>query len=124
MLRIEEDGVTYINISIQGKTPAGRYLSNEHSFQLKCEDGEFRSIADYWYWLIQNKYFWFSNKNDYLEFQTKILKAIELKLSACPYDINMRITHYYVDNNHIRFPQDQDWVLDYIAKWFCTKVIK
>ena len=122
MLRIEEDGVTYINISIQGKTPAGRYLSNGWAFPFKCEDGEFISINDYWIHLTENESdFSYINSS---EFQTKILNALELKLLACPYDVDMPITHYHVDDRHIIFPQAQDWILNYIAKWFCTKVIR
>jgi len=50
-IKVEEDGVTHINIYSKGRTTLGQMLSNFEDSPFTCEDGNFRSIEDYWYWL-------------------------------------------------------------------------
>lgn len=46
-----EDGITHINIYSKAKTEIGRFLSNFSDCNVKTEDGIFRTVEGYWYWL-------------------------------------------------------------------------
>ena len=51
MLKIEDDGVTHINVYSKGKTTLGKFLSNFTHTKLHLPEGTFNSVEAYWYWL-------------------------------------------------------------------------
>lgn len=51
MINPEEDGITHINVYSKGKTQLGKMLSNFYTYPIKTDDGEFKSVEGYWYWL-------------------------------------------------------------------------
>jgi hypothetical protein len=51
MIDPTEDGITHVNIYSQGRTELGRMLSNFYAFHIMTEDGPFKSVEGYWYWL-------------------------------------------------------------------------
>jgi predicted NAD-dependent protein-ADP-ribosyltransferase YbiA (DUF1768 family) len=50
-LRIEDDGITHVNIYSKGRTELGRMLSNFYKFPVDTRDGKFNSVEGYWHWL-------------------------------------------------------------------------
>lgn len=142
--KVDNDGVTHINVYSYGRTTLGRFLSNFSLCPIQTEDGKFNSIEGYWYWL--------SCKSDRLryaygaqakflgrelggqdwceedEFRRKICQAIKIKLSTPQaLDVfkkhknilNLRLEHYYVYGNKIIRPKKGQWVIDCISE--CIK---
>lgn len=134
---INEDGITHINIYSKGKTPLGQFLSNFAECNLEIEDGKFKSIEGYWYWL--------SCKNDRLRnlsgheakvfgkqaggidwldtpvFKKKICKAISYKLENMTPELkteflncNLPFVHYYVFGVKAVEPKEGAWIIRHI----------
>jgi predicted NAD-dependent protein-ADP-ribosyltransferase YbiA (DUF1768 family) len=137
MIDINQDGVSHINIYSKGKTAIGRFLSNFSDADVNTEDGYFRTIEGYWYWLstkderLRNLPGFECKKlgrelggKDWLEtrqFQKKILKAICVKILSN--DLfkqeliatnNLPLFHYYVYNGKIVMPKDGLWMINFI----------
>jgi hypothetical protein len=54
MIRIEDDGITHINVYSRGKTLLGQQLSNfSHHPIVLPEHGGFNSVEGFWYWLTR-----------------------------------------------------------------------
>jgi hypothetical protein len=51
MIDPKDDGVSHINIYSKAQTEIGRWLSNFSDCNVATEDGNFRTIEGYWYWL-------------------------------------------------------------------------
>lgn len=132
----EDDGVTHVNVYSQGRTALGRFLSNFAISPIETEDGSFRSIEGYWYWLSVNddrlrRMTGYAAKKlgrelrgadwrDDDEFKRKIKDAIGLKLLANPsmlnqlIDLDLPLEHYYVMKGHVITPADGRWVIDFL----------
>lgn len=141
MIDPNQDGLTFINIYSKAKTPAGRWLSNFSYFPFTCEDGKFSSIEGYWYWLLtgneslRNLYGWEAKEtgrnsttktnltSSSPEFIQKIKNALDIKLLACPYDIDLPITHYYMYEDKVVIPKEHKWVVQHIASFFHIKAL-
>lgn len=51
----EEDGINHINVYSKARTELGQFLSNFSDCYVDTEDGCFRTIEGYWYWLGLNE---------------------------------------------------------------------
>lgn len=79
----QEDGTTHLNIYSKGETELGRFLSNFTYFPLEIEDGNFRSVEGYWYWLRCDSHNWRKDELRYLTgFDAKKAGKEILKLNA------------------------------------------
>lgn len=137
MIDCKLDGIAHLNVYSKGLTELGRFLSNfaDAPF-VHPEDGSFRSIEGYWYWL--------SSKDDHLRklsgfaakaygrsirasdwrsddlFKRKIIAAIKAKLETYPdmfallKSCKLPLKHYYVFNGKIVEPSDGKWIIDAI----------
>lgn len=116
-----QDGYTHINIYSKGKTELGRFLTNFALSPITTEDGDFKSIEGYWYWLSNQEYvmrelYGFNAKKigktfprRFLltdqGFQNKIRNACWIKIHSNQGMLNLfrtsdvPFTHYYVFNN-------------------------
>lgn len=117
-LKVEEDGITHINIYSKGKTELGRLLSNFSKCDLSLPEGDFKSVEGYWYYLgkrddrLKKSYGFAAKKlGDSLpdqtrlsqeEFQNKIKSAIIQKIikNKRLYEMvinnKLKYEHYYV----------------------------
>lgn len=141
MIHPLEDGVTHINIYSKGRTPLGRFLSNFSDCRIQTEDGYFRTIEGYWYWL--------STKHEPLrdfpgwqckqvgrklrgedwpkdpEFNGKIARAIMTKITTNQWCLNELIQsgtlpffHYYVlDGGKVIMVKDGLWIINLITEF-------
>ena len=51
-----KDGVSHLNVYSRARTKLGRFLSNFSDCWIQTDDGTFRTIEGYWYWLSTNDY--------------------------------------------------------------------
>lgn len=129
----KEDGTDHINIYSKGKTEIGRWLSNFSESWINTENGWFRSVEGYWYWLttlnedLRNlsgfKAKELGRKSEKIvsysdeDFKNKICKAIDLKLKLQPKkvsEINLPLRHYY-DYGGKRVEQPKyHWIAEHI----------
>lgn len=140
-----DDGATHVNIYSRGRTALGRFLSNYAISPISTEDGEFKSIEGYWYWLsVQDERL--RRMSGYAakklgrqlrapdwredpEFRRKVTAAMAAKLLANP-DMLAQLTrlelpldHYYVvSGDKIVRPQHGRWVVEFyeavrIGQW-------
>lgn len=135
----KQDGVTHINVYSKGLTELGRYLSNFSECNIQTEDGPFRTVEGYWYWLacqderLRSTDGWGSKKlgrdlraPDWPKtpgFEQKILKAIALKLTN-PWCVEHLIKsgtlpffHYYVVDGKAVMPKDGLWMISFITEF-------
>ena len=132
----KEDGVTHINIYSKGATELGRWLSNFAKVDIQTEDGPFRSIEGYWYWLSckdnqlrllygykAKEYGRSVGAKDWLddrEFKDKICRALVIKLERMPLDFknlwlsSLPLTHYYTYGDKVIIPKDGQWLIDFL----------
>jgi len=146
-MKIEDDGITYINIYSKAKTELGKFLSNFYECDIKTEDGEFKSIEGYWFWLtcIPN------SETDLLKklsgnaakklgtnlkkiypanfdtetneiFQDKIKLAIRYKIENSSYknefiESTLPFEHYYVMYGKVVKPKQHQWVIKFIEEY-------
>lgn len=141
MIDPNNDGVTHINIYSKAKTELGRFLSNFADCNVETEDGRFRTIEGYWYWLglklgtpdreqlrVTNG---FDSKfigrimrspdwNDQPDFQRKILNAIATKILS---NVEMKkalrqstlpLVHYYVYGAKVIEVKDGLWIISFL----------
>lgn len=129
------DGYDYINIYSKGKTKIGRILSNfSHTPFNHPEDGKFKSVDGYWYWLscdddkLRDLYGYKAKEygrkaggEDWLnndEFKRKIKLAIKCKIEQNNIDLNetqnLPLKHYYMYGDKKVEPQDGKWIIEYI----------
>jgi hypothetical protein len=142
-LNPDEDGVTHVNIYSQGKTEIGRFLSNFAAVPFDTvEDGSFKSVEGYWYWLCtpetesrREELRWLSGfdakklgrelrADDWRRdaaFVKKITDAIEFKLvsnaGACDALADtgdLPLVHYYNYKGKVVEPKDGKWVIDWM----------
>jgi hypothetical protein len=135
MYKVEDDGVTHINIYSKAKTKLGLFLSNFTKHAIQTEDGPFQSIEGYWYWLsskddnLRRLYGWEAKKygrsikaKDWMddeEFKRKICAAIREKVLDSFYVLNLAtstlpLVHYYAYGDKIVEPEEGKWVIEYI----------
>lgn len=132
----EADGFTHVNVYSKGKTELGRFLSNFTDFHISTEDGPFRTIEGYWYWLssrderlrLTNG---FDSKKlgrsisaqEWLrdpEFKNKIRKAIIIKIVSNSEMLDAFIvtklpfTHYYVYGEKVIDVPQAGWIVDFL----------
>lgn len=131
------DGIDHINIYSKGKTSLGRFLSNFSMANVDAgEDGMFRSVEGYWYWLTRKDerlrravgyeakrigrelsiVARYSNE----EFQTKILTAIHNKIQNSAFDkafktSTLPFTHYYVYGGKV-IEAGHEWIVEGIEE--------
>ena len=131
-----EDGVTHVNIYSQGRTPLGRFLSNYAVTPISTEDGDFKSIEGYWYWLsvqddrLRRMSGYAAKKlgrqlrapdwREDTEFRRKITLALAVKLVANPEmllqltQLGLPLDHYYVVSGlHVVCPSQGRWVVEF-----------
>jgi hypothetical protein len=130
------DGINHINVYSAGKTQLGRFLSNFSDCHVQTEDGYFRTIEGYWYWLstnhepLRNFPGWQCKKVgrslggkdwlDSVEFEGKICRAIAVKvLSDLPMKEALKQStlpffHYYVYNHKVIMVKDGLWIIRFI----------
>lgn len=148
ILRLEEtlqhispktDGIDHINIYSRGKTKLGKYLSNFYEDNFVCDDGKFKTIEGYWFWLqCDNKNLvetlrttsGFTSKilgtkyrtrhwSEISDFKSKIILAMENKVAQNIYIANEMIkstlpfTHYYyiTDDEMLYLGETYDWII-------------
>lgn len=140
MINPAEDGKTHINIYSKGATWLGRFLSNFADCHVDTDDGPFRTIEGYWYWL--------STKNEDLRktdgfaskklgrelggqdwshdpnFEFKISKAILQKMNKSEECKKALIQsgiipfyHYYVYKSKVVMPKDGLWMITLIDQY-------
>ena len=132
-----QDGVTHINVYSKGNTQLGRFLSNFADCHIQTDDGYFRTIEGYWYWLSTKheplrdfpgwqckKVGQSRNGEDYPrdpEFQEKISKAIIIKILGEDWvkqklieSGDTPIVHYYSYGGKIVEPKDGEWIIELI----------
>lgn len=146
MIDPKEDGISHINIYSHGKTALGRWLSNFADCHIHTEDGYFRTVEGYWYWLstkhepLRDFPGWQCKKVgrslrglDYpkdKEFEYKISKAIVIKILS---DVPMQkllaqsgttpLFHYYLYESKVIMPKDGLWMISLIDR-LRTELIK
>ena len=118
----KHDGKTHINVYSRGETQLGRELSNFHCLDIITEDGPFKSIEGYWYWLSTGREelrtMWGAKAKDYgrlvrgedwpetPDFKRKISSAIKIKLFTLAFKevgfiedirqtLSLPLVHYY-----------------------------
>lgn len=131
-----KDGINHINIYTKGATELGRFLSNFSDCNIITEDGPFRTVEGYWYWLsskddrLRTLNGWDAKKlgrsilaQDWLKdgvFKDKIKKAIFIKIVSNPDMLhqfvvaNMPFTHYYVYGSRVIDVPEAGWIIDFI----------
>lgn len=139
MPKPENDGITHVNIYSKGKTELGRFLSNFYPCPIETEDGPFKSIEGYWYWLSCKREelreaYGFTAKNlgrafggkdwlDDVEFKAKISQAITLKLSTPLASeiiyrnkklLDLPLKHYYTYGTKVVEPKEDKWIVAHI----------
>lgn len=140
MIDPKEDGISHINIYSKAQTELGRYLSNFSDCNIETEDGFFRTIEGYWYWLgcgderLRNLSGWECKKlgrelraPDWPKtdgFEKKILKAIAEKICSRPACVTWMVQsgtlpffHYYSYNGKVIMPKDGLWMIDFITQF-------
>ncbi len=137
----ELDGVNHINIYSKARTDIGRFLSNfsdsPRGLYIDTEDGEFRTIEGYWYWLSTKddrlrdlpgyqckklgRELRGQDWNDDPDFKRKILLAIFNKISShndmCIKLVetkNLPLYHYYEYKGKVFMPKDGLWMVSFI----------
>lgn len=136
----KEDGITHINVYSKGQTPLGRYLSNFSDCHVHTEDGYFRTIEGYWYWL--------STKHEPLrdfpgwqckkvgrglrapdwpktpKFEEKIMRAIMIKISTNEWCVDqlsqtdtLPLYHYYVIDGKAVQVKEGLWMINLITEF-------
>jgi predicted NAD-dependent protein-ADP-ribosyltransferase YbiA (DUF1768 family) len=134
------DGITHINVYSNGKTALGRFLSNFAYSEIQTQDGQFKSVEGYWYWLgteasLEREALreavgahakelgralgakdWQSSD----EFKRKICSAISIKIrqnSGMLLELKnsrLPLAHYYVYGDKVVRVAGAQWILDYI----------
>ncbi len=139
----KEDGYSHINIYSKGSTALGRFLSNFSDCHVITEDGYFRTIEGYCYWLstkhepLRDFPGWQAKQvgrklrgldwNDTPGFQDKILKAILYKIMSHNnmkdlfIKSNLPFYHYYVYNEKVVEVKDGIWIISFID-WLRTEM--
>lgn len=140
MLDPKEDGISHINIYSKGATELGRYLSNFADCHIDTEDGYFRTVEGYWYWLgckddrLRNLEGWACKKlgrelrvsdwNNDPSFEKKILRAIAEKIVSRPACVTWMVQsgtlpffHYYTYGSKVIMPKEGLWMVDFITQF-------
>ncbi len=138
MIDPSNDGVDHINIYSKGATSLGRWLSNFTECDITTEDGDFKSIEGYWYWLLsdspekerlRNLSGWKAKSfgreikaSDWCQdnwFQDKIKKALKEKIKQAPENFKtstLPFTHYYVYGGKVVEVTHGGWIIEYIEE--------
>lgn len=136
MLKPENDGITHINIYSKGKTQLGRFLSNFSDCNVMTDDGPFRTIEGYWYWLsthydelrvlpgfackTRGRAVGGKDWMDEDNFRQKILKAIAVKVLSNDWCVqqmkqsDLPLVHYYVYGSKVIEVKDGLWMLSFL----------
>lgn len=140
-----KDGITHINVYTKGVTELGRFLSNFSDCNIITEDGPFRTVEGYWYWLSSKddrlrKTNGFESKKlgrqilaqDWLKdsvFKDKIKKAIFIKIISNQRMLEQFVvaklpfTHYYVYGDRVIDVPEAGWIIDFI-EWLRNDMIQ
>ncbi len=143
---VKKDGISYINMYSKANTAFGRMLSNFYPCTIHTEDGTFRSVEAYWYYLslpasvnrdsIRRLYGYQAKKKGRElraeageanllfddRFEEKILSAIRQKVQANASLFkkeyrNLPIIHYYVfDGKQFDVTDDFPWLINGITE--------
>jgi hypothetical protein len=134
-----DDGIGHINVYSKAKTELGRYLSNFSDCYVETEDGKFRTIEGYWYWLsckhepLRDLPGWQCKEvgrdhrgEDWPKipgFEQKIMKAIMTKMQHpwCVEELKKTgskpFFHYYVFMNRAFMVKDGLWIITLITEF-------
>lgn len=123
ILRPSRDGIDHVNVYSKGRTRLGKMLTNFYKHDTLTDDGWFKSIEGYWYWLLTpedhaqreslrqvsdyrakeiGRTMATADWGDTPEFRRKIRNAIWNKIASCPEIQSLMVlhslpyTHYYV----------------------------
>lgn len=132
----DNDGITHVNVYSKGRTTLGRFLSNFALSPITTEDGDFKSIEGYWYWLstgddrLRRMSGYQAKKlgrelrgkdwEESPEFKRKIISAISVKLLSNPHmlfnlkSLEIPLAHYYVMGGKVIEPAGGAWVIDFL----------
>lgn len=137
----ENDGIDHINVYSKSNNWLGKTLSNFHYSPILTEDGYFKSIEGYWYWLgtdhkdkekLRNLYGYEAKRigrelkakdwQDSPEFKRKIKSAIFIKLHSLNLNTALKenklpYTHYYVYGDKVVNVPEAEWILDIIREF-------
>ncbi len=134
-----KDGIEFINVYSKGKTSLGKKLSNFAYSPIKLkDDGNFKSIEGYWYWLITNddnlrnlwgfeakRYARSIGAEDWIEdpkLKKKVLIAIREKIIQNKIYLDMiksdlPFVHFYEYKGRVIPVPKADWIMDYLEKF-------
>lgn len=136
-IKLDEDGITHINVYSKAQTPLGKFLSNFAYYPMVTEDGVFNSIEGYWYWLSSRddelrklsgykakeygRKIKASEWSDDPEFKRKILAAIETKILTSGYlpafkESTLPFVHYYNYGAKIIMVPECDWIMEFLEQ--------
>lgn len=150
MIDQKDDGISHINVYSKAQTELGRFLSNFSDCNVETEDGVFRTIEGYWYWLsckddrLRKTNGWESKKlgrklrvpdwNKDPEFERKISYAITIKILSsewCKQKLiqsdTLPLFHYYCYGSKVIMVKEGLWMInliDHIRSELKTGVLK
>lgn len=120
MPKIEDDGVSHINVYSKGKTDLGKFNSIEgYWYWLSCADEKLRELDGF----DAKLYGRAAGGEDWIEddeFKMKIKQAICYKIIA--HNVidfiksELTFKHYYVYNNKIVEPKEGKWITKYLEE--------
>ncbi len=138
----ENDGIHFVNVYSRGVTDLGKFLSNFSYSPINTEDGNFKSIEGYWYYLGTDNpereklrdLFGYRAKEfgrilkskdwqDSDEFKRKIKTAITIKLNNNPKfkeqlsNLKLPLKHFYVMYGKVIEPKDGKWILEHLESF-------
>ena len=130
-----DEGKTHINAYSKSQTRLGRLLSNFANTPFRCNDGDFRSIEGYWYWLstdhpekeqLRKLYGYHAKQTgrklrgaDWPKdssFREKIKAALDAKIQQTQElqnllkKNNLPIVHYYAYGGQTVTPAEGQWI--------------
>lgn len=137
MIDPNDDGISHINIYSKANTELGKFLSNFSDCYVNTEDGVFRTVEGYWYWLgckddrLRNTNGWKSKSlgrelrvsdwNNDPEFERKIAFAITMKIlssdwckSQLIYYDPLPLFHYYCYGGKVIMVKEGLWIINLI----------
>ena len=143
ILNPEKDGVDHINVYSKARTALGLFLSNFTEIDLETDEGDFKSVEAYWYYLsapdhpqkeklkelsgfpakqlgraIRGKDY---NADKDPVFQDKIKKVLRYKIENSQYKTefaqsSLPFQHYYVYDDKVSAPPEGKWQIEYFEE--------
>ncbi|HVI42712.1 MAG TPA: hypothetical protein VM577_19020 [Anaerovoracaceae bacterium] len=140
----KQDGITHINVYSKAKTSLGLFLSNFTEIELETDEGDFKSVEAYWYYLscpkdhpqveeLKNLSGYPAKKlgreirgKDYdadkdSSFQEKIKKVLRYKIENSTLrkefaKSTLPFTHYYVYEGKASEPTEGKWQIEFFEE--------